>query len=239
MRRIVRFASVALLACTLVACQEELYRDVSQRDANEMVAILANNGISAARETGENGSYRVTVTSGSFASAVDVLRRAGYPRERYRSLAEVFPGDGLIVSPFEQRARMMYALNQEIARTLAGIEGVTAARVHIVVPELDLRGAPQSRASASVVIHHTATVEPDELAPKARQLVANAVQGLSYRDVSIAFFVASPDLRGSAGEPAARRAIPAPRDGLMLLVALLLAGVAAVLGWRSLRQKAS
>jgi type III secretion protein J len=238
MRRIVRFASVALLACTLVACQEELYRDVSQRDANEMVAILANNGISAARQTGENGSYRVTVPSGSFAPAVDVLRRAGYPRERYRSLAEVFPGDGLIVSPFEQRARMMYALNQEIARTLAGIEGVTSARVHIVVPELDLRGAPQSRASASVVIHHTATVEPDELAPKARQLVANAVQGLSYRDVSIAFFVSSPDLRGSAGEPAVRRAIPAPRDGLMLLVALLLAGVAAVLGWRSLRQKA-
>ncbi|MFZ4531930.1 MAG: EscJ/YscJ/HrcJ family type III secretion inner membrane ring protein, partial [Alsobacter sp.] len=67
MRRIVRFASVVLLACSLVACQEELYRDVSQRDANEMVAILASNGISAARETGENGSYRVTVTSGSFA----------------------------------------------------------------------------------------------------------------------------------------------------------------------------
>lgn len=170
------------------ACQVELYRGLTQKDANEMTAVLMRNGIEVKRENVDATTYRLTVPEEQFARAVDILKRTGYPRESYQSLGDVFKGDGLIVSPYEQRIRMMHAQNQELARTISLIDGVVRTRVHVVVPELDLRGAPQTKPTASVIVHHRPGVDTGELATKIRLLVANGVQGLNYRDVSIGFF---------------------------------------------------
>ena len=132
----------------------------------------------------------------------------------------------------------MFALNQEIGRTVSGIDGVVSARVHVVVPELDLRGAPQSRASASVVVHYRSAADPDELVPKIRQIVAASVQGLNPRDVTIASFVAQP-----GSDPDLRPALPARALGggfgtLALLGAALLALGGGILGLRGLFRRA-
>ena len=66
-------------------------------------------------------------------------------RNDFQSLGEIFPGDGLIVSPYEQRVRTMHALNQEIARSLTTITGVRNARVHVVLPDLDCAASPSTR----------------------------------------------------------------------------------------------
>lgn len=181
---------MVLFMLTLAACggQEELYSGLSIRDANEMIALLQRNGIEATRSPGVENTFKLSVPKEQFANATDLLSANGYPRETYRSLADVFPGQGLIVSPFEQRARLTFALNQEMARTISGIDGVVSARVHVVMPELDMRGQAQGKTSAAVVIRHRASADPAELAPKIRLIVANGVQGLNYRDVSIAFF---------------------------------------------------
>jgi type III secretion protein J len=176
------------LSLLLGACQTELYQGLSQRDANEMVAALSRAGIEAKREQVDATTYRIMVPEGALASAVDALKRAGLPRETYQSLGEIFPGDGLIVSPYEQRIRTMYALNQEIARTITTISGVMSARIHIVLPDLDLRGLPMNKPSASVVVHHAPHLDTSELATRVRLLVANAVQGMNFRDVAVAFF---------------------------------------------------
>jgi type III secretion protein J len=176
------------LSLLLGACQTELYQGLSQRDANEMVAALSRAGIEAKREQVDATTYRIMVPEDALASAVDALKRAGLPRETFQSLGEIFPGDGLIVSPYEQRIRTMYALNQEIARTITTISGVMSARIHIVLPDLDLRGLPMNKPSASVVVHHAPHLDTSELATRVRLLVANAVQGMNFRDVAVAFF---------------------------------------------------
>jgi len=178
-----------LIAISLLlgACQTELYQGLSQKDANEMVAALARAGVDAKREQVDPTTYRIMVPEGSFAEAVDILRKVGLPRESYQSLGEIFPGDGLIVSPYEQRIRTMHALNQEIARTLTSIFGVMSARIHIVLPDLDLRGLPMNKPSASVLVHHSRDLDTSELATQVRLLVANAVQGMNFRDVAVAF----------------------------------------------------
>lgn len=189
------------LALLVSGCDEEVYRGLSPRDANEMTALLRKNSITASREASEGNTFRVVVPKEDFAKAVDLLSKSGFPKERYRSLGEVFPGDGLIVSPFEQRARLVFATNQELSRTIGDIEGVVSARVHVVLPEQDLRGLTPSRASASVVVHHRTGVDPSELTPKVRLIVANAVPDLSYRDVSIAFFNAEDGTGSMRREP--------------------------------------
>jgi type III secretion protein J len=187
----------------LTACQTEVYRGLSQRDANEMVAALVRGGVNAKREQVDANSYRITVEETQLATAVDILKRSGLPKENYASLGEIFPGQGLVVSPYEQRVRMMYAQNQEIAKTISSINGVVSARVHVVIPDLDLRGVPMNKPSASVIVHHRAGLDVGELSSRIRMLVATGVQGLNFRDVTVAFFASdgtmaeTPALRGA------------------------------------------
>jgi type III secretion protein J len=204
-------AWLALLAClTLAACSDkELYRNLTQRDANEMLALLKRDGIDVTREEQANGSYRLMVGDAHFVRAVEILSQSGYPRETFRSLAEVFPGEGIIVTPFEQRARMMFALNQELSKTITAIDGVISARVQIAVPEVDLRGQPQSKPTAAVVIHHRPGIDGIELRNQVRLIVANAVQNLNFRDVSIALFESTGAGRERAAQPPAPAAAPA------------------------------
>ena len=178
----------ALLTLALVACQTELYDGLDQREANGMVAALARAGIEASREEVEPGNFRVMVAEEDFAAAVEALEQVGLPRRSFMSLGDVFPGDGLITSPYEQRLRTVFALNQEIAQTVTMIDGVVDARVHVVLPELDLRGQPLTRPSASIVVQHRPGVDVDDLGARIRLMVANAVQGLTYREVAVAFF---------------------------------------------------
>jgi type III secretion protein J len=189
---------VVTLCLFLAACQVELYGNLSQREANEMIAVLARAGIEASREEVGDNLFRVMVEEARMADAVEALARAGLPAERFQSLGEIFPGDGLIVSPYEQRIRTMHALNQEIARTISTISGVRNARVHIVLPELDLRGQPMNRPSASILIQHAPGLDTEALTTRVRMLVANAVQGMDFRNVAVAFFDTAAGMPGSA-----------------------------------------
>jgi type III secretion protein J len=201
-----------VIALTVAGCQTEIYRGLSQRDANEMIAVLAREGIPAKRELSDGANYRITVAEEHLAPAVEALRRAGLPRETFRSLGEIFPGAGLVVTPYEQRVRMMYALNQEIAQTVNSIAGVTSARVHVVLPDLDLRGVPLNKPSAAVVIHHVPGIDTADLTAKIRLVVANAVQGLTFRDVSLAFFAnaAMAPTPGAAAREPVKAGVRAP-----------------------------
>lgn len=183
-----RVLCVMLISLLAAACQTELYRGLNQRDANEMTAILARNGVQVVREQTDATTYKLMVPKEEFNRSVEILKRLGYPRETFQSLGDVFKGEGLIISPFEQRIRMMHALNQEMVRTISAIDGVIQARVHVVVPELDLRGMPMTKPTASVVVHHRTGTDTGELSAKIRLMVAHGVQGLAYKDVSLSFF---------------------------------------------------
>jgi type III secretion protein J len=240
-----------LLLCAsillLTSCSEELYRGLSQRDANEMIAILQAKGISASRESTDGNSFRLMVDQTQFAAAVEILKREGYPREVFRSIGDIFPGDGLITSPYEQRARMTFALNQELARTISEIEGVASARVHVVMPETDLRGSPRGQTSASVVVYTRPGVDQSDLGPKVREIVGKAVPGATYRDVSVAFFHATVnEERPTTNEPpmtATRNGALFPMlstgfNAFIFLAAFSITIIGARLGLRALRQPA-
>jgi len=215
------------LCLFLAACNDEVYRNLSARDANEIVAVLRRSDIAAVRD-GDGTNFRVSVPRGDFGRAVDILSRAGLPREQFRSIGEVFPGDGLIVSPFEQRARLIFAVSQELSKTIKSISGVSSARVHVVMPETDTRQIGQNRASASVVVVHRPRVDTAELSTKIRLIVANAVPELSERDVSVAFFPAEDEVSDYAGSTGAA-SFGGGRNGSTLTWLLWVAGAGALL----------
>ena len=227
MKRLNR-ALLLVLAMTLTGCKVELYTGVSQKEGNEMLALLRTEGISAIKQADKDGRIKLLVEESDIAGAVDTLKRKGYPREHFSTIKDVFPKDSLISSPLEERARLNYAKAQEIARTLSEIDGVLVARVHVVLPEeREGLGLKSSAASASVFIKHAADVQLDAYVPQIKQLVNNGIEGLNYERISVVL-VPSQDVRQVPLTPRHESLLsiqvaPESRGRLLFLVVLMVA----------------
>lgn len=191
-----------LCTALLAGCgSQELYSQLSERQANEMVALLRASGIDADKQVQE-GRFSVVAPRSDFAEAVRLLNAQGYPRENFDSMGKVFKREGFVSSPLEERARLMHAMSQEISNTLASIDGVVAARVHLVVPERHpLMDKPQP-AAASVFIKHRPDKDLSGQVTQIKALVVNSLEGLSYDNVTVALFPAE-TISGDAPKGAA------------------------------------
>jgi len=178
-------ALVLLAALLLSACEAELYSNLDQRQANEMVATLQQHGIPAQRTAVKGGQYTVMVDKARFAESITILKDAGLPKEEFQTMGQVFKKDGLVSSPTQERAQMIFALSQELSRTVSEIDGVLSARVHLVLPENDMLRQQLVPSSASVFIRHRSDAPVGNLVPQVKMLVANGVAGLSYDKVSV------------------------------------------------------
>lgn len=180
--------SLLLLLTALTACDEPLYSDLSEGDANDMIAVLTAAEIKASRTKDKDGQYTVEVAEHDIGAAVTILKSHSLPRERFSSLGEVFDASGLIGTPFEERARYMYALSQELSETIAGINGIDSARVHVVLPKEDRFAKKAADASASIAIYTREGFDLTAHATTIKQLVAFGVPNLSYDNVVLARF---------------------------------------------------
>lgn len=178
-------ACALLAVLALAGCKVELYSDLSEREANQIVAALMEVGIPAAKEAGRGDGVAVSVDEGRFAEAMAHLNARGLPNARYESFGDVFQKDGLVSSPVEERARYVYALSQELSRTIAEIDGVLSARIHVVLPETDMLGRDMQPSSASVFIRHSEEAGVERFTSQIKMLVANSIEGLVYDNVSV------------------------------------------------------
>lgn len=175
----------------LSACSNnvELQTKIPENDANEIVAVLSNQGISATKITGKEGA-NVLVADSQIGKAMEILNANGLPRKQNMGLGDVFKKEGMISTPLEERARYIFGLSQELERTLAQMDYVVSARVHVVLPERIAPGEPIMPSSAAVFIKHRKQFEPDVMLPSIRKLVSTSIPGLSNIDkdkISVVF----------------------------------------------------
>lgn len=176
---------LAVATCLLAACQTELYTKLNEREANEIVAVLSSAGITASRLVTSPTEVSVSVDKGNFAKAIDILESRGLPRKAYANLSDVFAGEGFVVSPTEERARLIFAISEELSHTLSEIDGVLSARVHAVLPSEEIIGKAGEPASASVFLRHVESADLRDMVPEIKVLVANSIEGLRYDNVSV------------------------------------------------------
>src|SRR5262245_2114949 len=190
---LLRRLGIALpFALTLLLCacsKQELYSQLSERQANEMIAVLRGAGIDAEKEVKE-GTFTISTSSGDFAQAIRTLSAQGYPRETYDSMGKVFKREGFVSSPLEERARLLHAMSQEISNTLTNIDGVVTARVHLNIPEKNPLADKPQPASAAVFIKHRPDRNLAGQITQIKALVVNSVEGLAYDNVTVALFPA-------------------------------------------------
>lgn len=173
--------SVFCLFVVLIAgCGEsvELHRQLSEQEANEVIAELADKHIQAQKIPTKTG-VAVRVNTPDISRAIHTLTAAGLPRATRSTLGDIFRKEGVISTPLEERARYIYALSQELEATLSKIDGVIVARVHVVLPERVAPGEPVQPASASVFIKHDSRLDPDSIQSRVRRMVASSIPGMA------------------------------------------------------------
>jgi len=190
-----------MIACLffLSSCKVELYSNLQEREINEMLSILIRNGISCEKVPGEEMTWNLFTQEEEIARAVEVLSKNGYPKDKFQTMGKIFKKEGLISSPLEERIRFIYALSQEVSATISKIDGVLAARVHIVLPENDPLSDKLVPSSASVFIKHQPNSNIESSVLKIKELVVNSIEGLEYKKVSVALFPAVSGMDASEG----------------------------------------
>jgi type III secretion protein J len=203
---------VALLALTLnmVSCQKvSLYEDLSEADANEMLVLLNEHGIEAQKkkEIRQNEIYwSLEVGEKDMNRARSLLIKNNLPRKRELGLTGVYKEKGLIPTPDEQKARYLLALKGEIVNSLERIPNIVDADVVLNVPAKDEfataeeKMAKRPTASAIIKIKSPEAGESPITEAKIQQFVANAVEGMNPRDVTVIITYLTPE-KGKAIRP--------------------------------------
>ncbi len=206
-----------------------LFSDLSENEANEMMAILLQREIPCTKTAGKEEKWILQVTQADFSRAVEILKTQGYPKDKFVKIGDVFQKSGLVSSPTEERIRYMYALSQEIAETLMRIDGVMNARVHIVIPDNDPLAEKITPSSAAVFIRYRPGFDLEGLAPQIKSLVTRSIEGLNYDNVSLVLIPATAGPATAKSPAKLADAAPAPAFDLYTLGAIIV-GAVLVLG---------
>lgn len=114
------------------------------------------------------------------------MSAAGLPEGGTQGYA-LLDKQGITASEFRQRVDYQRALEGELTRTITAIDGVEAAKVHLVIPEDDLFSNDAQHPTASVLVKTGAgkTLAPGQVRSIVH-LVSSSVEGLVPEQVTVA-----------------------------------------------------
>lgn len=187
MMRKLKFLAIVTVSMILTACGEvDLYSNLSEREANEMMSVLYQGQIEVIKEAQADGLFVVKVAKEDLRTATAVLLNHGLPRESRKNCEQMYEGKGglLPAGPREQSARDACNQKMSIEETLSQMAGVIIARVLLVLPVRDSLTEVPEEASASVYLKTRYDYEIDDRMG-IKKVVTDAVPGLNYRNVSL------------------------------------------------------
>ena len=233
--------TLLICICMLVGCTPriELFSGLSEHDANEVTSALMQMGINGEKVATAKQGFIVMLPKADLARAVAQLNNLGLPRNKFQRMGDVFKKENIVSTPLEERSRYLYALSQELESTLSQIDGVILARVHPVLPEKLVPGAPAQSASCSVLIKHKVGWSPILYEEHIRNLIVSSIPGLSRAQasaVSIVFVPAEPLTISQGRQPEASWSVFGNLTILEYVVLALLSMVvlisSAILAWQ-------
>ena len=189
-RRLAIMAGVAVLVMALIGvasvylnrpAYETLYTGLDRSDVNQIGLALGDAGI---RFDVDSKGTAILVPAGSAPRARMLLAEKGLPTSANAGY-ELFDHVGSLgLTSFMQQVTKVRALEGEIARTIQAIDGVKAARVHLVMPDRANFRRVNETPTASVMIR-ASNVDAVRVAMTIRYLVAAAVPGLTADKVTV------------------------------------------------------
>lgn len=182
------WSAIGVATALLVGCATPVVADLEEREANEALLALDASGVAATKEPDpeREARFRVLVPRQDTPAAVAVLQARGLPQSRSPGVLEALGDSSLVPSRASEHARWIAGTSGELERSLAELDGVVSARVHLAVAPRDglsLDAKPLA-ARASVLLRHRGATAPVG-ALDVQRLVAGAVPGLDAEQVSV------------------------------------------------------
>lgn len=229
--RMLLLGSALLMLCG--CARSDLLQALDERQANEVVAALLHNNIHAEKQPQGKAGFAVRVAAADLAAAIDLVQQQGLPSRPRTQIAQAFPADAMVSTPLAERARLLSAIEQRLEESLATLEDVQQARVHVSYDATPAEGSLRPRVPPSMhvaaVLVHAPAADVVTLVAAAKRFLRNAFVDVSYDDVSVVLAA------GSEPRTLAVTADDDPRPGDMLLAAsllLLLLGLVAAWHYR-------
>lgn len=161
---------------------QPIYSGLTSQDISRMAEALAEAGVPFDINEQRNA---VLVAFGQTAKARMLLAQKGLPTSA-RAGYELFDQLGSMgLTSFMQEVTRVRALEGEIARTIQALDGVAAARVHLVLPDPTSLRRDRREPSASVLLRLDARWQ-SQAGQAVRHIVAAAVPGMKTEFVSVA-----------------------------------------------------
>lgn len=160
-----------------------LYSGLDATSSASMVSALEQAGYSV--KISDDGSV-VSVPEGDLARARMTVAEQGLTGKGAPGWELFDESSGLGMNSFLQQVNRLRAMEGELARSIQTLDGVEAARVHLVLPEREAFSRDRPEPSASVIIRTAPGRDMGRRQALAiRNLVASAVPNLSSRRVTV------------------------------------------------------
>jgi flagellar M-ring protein FliF len=180
-------ASVALGIAFYMSIQEPIYRALDYQVTPQNMAALVDTLEKANIKYKMNEQEGVImIPAADFQLAHLKLSAAGVPRDDGFNFSFLNDQNSIGNSQFLENARYLRALENDLAKTIDAIEGISASRVHIAIPQNNIFADENNRPTASIVLSMGAGMAADKEKIRAiMQIVAGSVPGLDPKDVAI------------------------------------------------------
>ncbi|WP_199911613.1 type III secretion system inner membrane ring lipoprotein SctJ [Dongshaea marina] len=213
-----------LVLLFLTGCKVNLYNNLPEQEANQMLALLMLNKIPAKKEVGKGGDVTLLVDKKQFINAVEILRQNGFPKRKRFDMKDIFPSGQLVTSPEQEKAKMNYLKEQQLEDMLSEMDGVIESSVSIAADKIDDTGRQKTPPSAAVLIKYSPEVNMSRYQDQIKGLIRDSIPGISYDKISILLMPATFRYSSNAVLPGVTKSDVTQRNQI-----LFIAGIAGII----------
>lgn len=160
-----------------------LYSELSPRETGEVVRSLESSGIPYQLH---NSTGLVSVPADKVHEARLKLASEGLPQGDGNGFEMLYKEQEMGVSSFMEKARYDRALEQELSQSIASLDSVRSARVHLALPKQSAFVRKKNKPAASVLLNlYSARQLTERQLSGIVHLVASSVPGLEAEQVSV------------------------------------------------------
>ncbi|WP_445147317.1 type III secretion system inner membrane ring lipoprotein SctJ [Dyella sp. Tek66A03] len=160
---------------------------LDERQANEVLAVLLHNNISAQKKHEGKAGFVVRVGQADLPEAIELMQRESLPSAPRSQISSSFPADSMVSTPLSERVRLLSAIERRLEESLAVIAGVNSARVHVSYDSFNHSGTqnlPQDVHVAAVLVHGPG-LDEQALLQSVKRLLRNTFAHVDYDNVSV------------------------------------------------------
>ena len=180
---VILIVSLVIYSVFTASSQRPLYENLSEEDRAAVYSALEEAGIEA--KLSNNGA--ITVADDDYHKAKMMLASQGLPQGSATGGFEMIRGEqSLGTSQFMEQMRYRLAIEEELAASIATINSIKKARVHLAIPKQSVFIREREKPKASVVVWpHGGRVVSDSQVQAIINMVASSVPFMDAESVSV------------------------------------------------------